>query len=151
MFPKKSEKDEQEFEQTLKFWFAINSRRQSLPRKSVHKNSTTRYDPREKKYRNRRCIPWRCVPEVDTEVPGGEEHKKAYTWWPVAILRLKDEAALRLQLANWMYIICVYQAMLDQPVAWGMPVTQLLHLPHFQDKLTFPIQIYNGAVSAPHS
>ena len=53
--------------------------------------------------------------------------------------------------ANWMYIICVYQAMLDQPVAWGMPVTQLLHLPHFQDKLTYPIQIYNGAVSAPQS
>ena len=117
--------------------------------KRDHNNSPTRYDPSEKKYRNKRCIPWQFVPERDTEVPGAGEHRKAYRWWPVAILQLKDDAVLRPQLEDWMFVICVYQAMLDQPVVQGLPITQLLLLPHFQDTLLDSIQHSDGAVSAP--
>ena len=122
-------------------------------KKNDRNKPTIRYDPGEKKYtKNKRCIPWRFVPEQDTEVPWrAGEHRKAYRWWPVAILQLKDEAALRPQLEDWMFVICVYQAMLDQPVAWGVPRTQLLLLPHFQEKLVYPILNSNGAVSAPHT
>ena len=48
-------------------------------------------------------------------------------------MHLKEEAANFHEVVDWIYVICVYQAMLDQPVAWGMRVTQLLELPHLQD------------------
>ena len=85
-------------------------------------------------YVDKRGIPWHFIPECDTELPDFTGQQKNYTWWPVAIMNLKKEAADFQELVDWKYVICVYQAMLDKPVAWGMRITHLLNLPRFQDR-----------------
>ena len=85
-------------------------------------------------YVNKRGIPWHFIPEADMGLPLFTGQQKVYTWWPVAIMNLKPEAADFQDLVDWKYVICVYQALLDKPVAWGMRISQLLNLPRLQDR-----------------
>ena len=103
-----------------------------------------RYDPSDKMYLNKRGIPSPFVPETDVFLPPATNQQKAYTWWPVAVMELKPRAMSHRDVQDYKYAICVYQAMLEIPVAWGIKISQVLNLPLMKDCCTRPLSILTG-------
>ena len=88
-----------------------------------------RYDPTESKYGNKRAIRIRDLPDVETILITPNEGK-SYTWWPVAIMSVHDEYKKgRPWLQDWKFCTCIYQAMWEQPVAWGIKVSKMVNFP----------------------
>ena len=84
---------------------------------------TVRYDTNEKKYGNKRLIDYKDIPDEPVEVRKSSDQQKQYGWWPVAILNFKnavfDETRYP-DTASFVYVICIYQLVQDELVAWGI-------------------------------
>ena len=100
-------------------------------------------------YANKRAIPWCVIPEVEIELPRTTEQQRLYTWWPVAIMNMKPGALGSNELLDYVYVICVYQAMMDQPVAWGIKISQMVDLPRWQDNSHSSSSLFVILFSAP--
>ena len=84
-------------------------------------------------YLNKRGIPWSFIPEEEIEIPRATDQQKLYTWWPVAIMNIKPRAMDHKDVQDYKYVICVYQAMWEKPVAWGMKISKMVNLPFIRD------------------
>ena len=86
-----------------------------------------------KKYENKRLIFWDTVPTMETclRPNGGDEEAESSTeWWPLAVIELDAEQCPKLKagtkLTDYVYGICPYQALTDDPPAWGINRTNVI-------------------------
>ena len=90
-------------------------------------SSTSRYDPEESKYTNKRIIEYQDIPNFDVDIRKASDQNKSYGWWPVAILKFKESVYRENKFpdtANRVYCICIYQALRDTLYAWGMKTSK---------------------------
>ena len=52
----------------------------------------TRYSVKDSKYKDKRVVMFRDIPEYPVMIPKTEEHSEAYKWWPVVKLEFHENA-----------------------------------------------------------
>ena len=89
--------------------------------------STPRYSTGEKKYVGKRVVEWKDVPDEPVYISDFDDERPDQCWWPVVILEFHEDIVknvMGLRLDQNLYLICIYQVLDKEIVAWSIPCSQ---------------------------
>ena len=109
----------------------------------------SRYSPKETKYKNKRMV---MLNDLTYDMIFLNRHPDAdedFPWWPVGVLVLTDDLTLQYgeKIYDYKYLICIYQAIEPELVAWGMATNKIVDVSALRQVIIIHTNPFIGGVS----